>query len=94
MTDKPVTVMSFEEAMAKLQFFYEKMKTKERDDDLAGMDTGKTDEQHAIDVANDLLDRTALGNAKWAEIRSDLARVYADAGREDMAAFVLDPRVA
>jgi hypothetical protein len=82
---------SFEEALAKMQVFYEKMKTKERDEDLAGMDSGKTDEQQAIDLANDLLDRTALGNAKWVEIRSDLARVYTDAGREDMAAFVLDP---
>lgn len=84
---------SFDEAIAKMQVFYEKMKTKERDEDLAGMDSGKTEEQQAIDVANDLLDRTALGNAKWAEIRADLAQVYTGAGREDMAAFVLDPGV-
>jgi hypothetical protein len=82
---------TMEEALAKLQAFYEKMKAKERDEDLAGMDSGKSGEQMAIDIANDLLDRTALGNAGWAEIRSDLAKVYADAGKEAMAAFVIDP---
>ena len=82
---------SIEVALAKLEAFYEKMKTKERDEDMAGMDSGKSGEQMAIDIANDLLDRTALGNARWADIRSDLAKVYADAGKEGMAAFVIDP---
>lgn len=82
---------TMEEALAKLQAFYEKMKAKERDEDLAGMDSGKSGEQMAIDVANDLLDRTSLGNARWADIRSELAKVYADAGKEAMAAFVKDP---
>lgn len=81
---------STEEALAKLQVFYEKMKSKENEEVIAGMDSGKTDEQFIIDQADALLDRTALGEANWGDIRSELAEIYAKAGKEDMAAFV-DP---
>ena len=82
---------SMDEVLAKMQIFYEKMKAKEREEDLSGVSSGKSGEQVAIDSANDLLDRTALGSANWAEIRSELAKVYANAGKDEMAAFVIDP---
>jgi hypothetical protein len=85
---------SVEEALAKMQLFYEKIKSKENEEEMNGIDQGKTQEQMAIDVANDLLDRTALGDAKWASIRAELSRVYANAGKDDMAAFVIDPTQA
>jgi len=66
------------------------MKSKENEEVIAGMDSGKTDEQFIIDQADALLDRTALGEANWGDIRSELAEIYAKAGKEDMAAFV-DP---
>lgn len=81
---------SFEEALAKLQVFYEKMKEKE-DSDPPGMGNNKTEEQMAIDEANTLLDRMALSDVvEWSKVRGDLADLYAKVGKEDMAAFV-DP---
>lgn len=81
---------SIEEALAKLQVFYEKIKEKEQDEDSSGVDSGRTMEQAAIDGANTLLDRAALGEAKWKDLRSELGDIYAKAGKEDMATFV-DP---
>jgi hypothetical protein len=81
---------STEEALAKMQVFYEKIKAKEQEEDLSGVDSGKTGEQAAIDDANTLLDRAALGEPKWKELRGELADIYAKAGKDDMAAFV-DP---
>ena len=46
-----------------------------------------TPEQAAIDEANYLLDRTALTDGKWESIREELANIYKEAGREDMAKY-------
>jgi len=84
------TADSQEEAFAKLQVFFEKMKSKEADEDPPGMGTSKTQEQMAIDSANTLLDRRALGDANWNDVRKELAEMYAKVGKDDMALFV-DP---
>lgn len=79
---------SNEEALSKLQAFYEKVRSKEEEEGAAASQSGKTEQQMIIDEANYLLDRTALGSADWSEIRAELAEKYCEAGRQDMADFV------
>lgn len=78
---------SMEEAMAKLQIMYEKIRDHEQDEDPRSA-ANKTPEQAALDEANYLLDRAALTGGKWSEIRPELAKIYKSVGRNDMANFV------
>jgi len=78
---------SADEAIAKLQVMYEKIRQHEQEEDSS---SGKTPEQQAIDDANYLLDTVALTGGKWSEVRSKLGDIYHAGGKADMAAFV-DP---
>uniref|UniRef100_A0A7S2I2B2 Uncharacterized protein n=1 Tax=Helicotheca tamesis TaxID=374047 RepID=A0A7S2I2B2_9STRA len=78
---------STEEAIAKMQIFYEKIR-KHEEEQNSGDDAGKTPEQVAIDDGNYLLDTTSLTGSKWSEVRPQLAEIYLAAGKEDMAKFV------
>lgn len=75
-----------EEAMAKMLEFYEKIREHEKEEGDQNQGS-MTPEQAAIDEANYLLDRTALTGGKWESIRDDLANIYKEAGREDMANY-------
>lgn len=82
---------STEEAIAKMQVMYEKIRKHEKEEEgTPNQASGKTPEQSALDEATYLLDRTATAGAKWASIRSKLAEIYEDADKLDMAKFV-DP---
>mmetsp|Transcript_10922 Transcript_10922/g.16362 ORF Transcript_10922/g.16362 Transcript_10922/m.16362 type:complete len:397 (-) Transcript_10922:38-1228(-) len=82
---------STEEAIAKMQVMYEKIREHEKEEEgTPNQASGKTPEQSALDEATYLLDRTAMAGAKWATIRSELADIYEGAEKSDMAKFV-DP---
>lgn len=78
-----------EEAIAKLQIFFEKIRQSEAEEDKTGAQQ-KTPEQTAIDEANYLLDTISLTSGDWDSIRSQLGEIYGSVGRDDMASFV-DP---
>lgn len=80
---------STDEAIAKLQTAYEKIRQHEQEEDPTG-GSGITPEQVAIEEANYLLDTVSLTGGKWSEIRSKLGEIYSSVGRDDMAVFV-DP---
>merc|ERR1712087_781159 len=73
------------ETLGKMLEMYEKIRKHEQEENS---DSGKTAEQIALDEANYILDKTALTGAKWSEIRAELAEVYDDAGKDNMAEFV------
>ena len=75
-----------EEAMAKMLGFYQKIRDHEKEEGDQNQGS-MTPEQAAIDEANYLLDRTALTGGQWESIREELAGIYKEAGREDMAKF-------
>jgi len=75
-----------EEAMAKMLEFYQKIRDHEKEEGDQNQGS-MTPEQAAIDEANYLLDRTALTGGEWESIREELAGIYKEAGREDMAKF-------
>uniref|UniRef100_A0A7R9W7P8 Selenoprotein O n=1 Tax=Pseudictyota dubia TaxID=2749911 RepID=A0A7R9W7P8_9STRA len=77
---------SEEEAMAKMQVMYEKIRDHEKEDDQA--QAQMTPEQMAIDDANYLLDTTAFKGGKWADIRSKLGEIYLEGGKDEMAQYV------
>jgi hypothetical protein len=81
---------STEEGLAKLQIFYEKVRAKEAEEDPSK--SGKTDDQIALDEATYLLDRMTLqaGEIDWNTARRELADIYEEAGKPEMAFFV-DP---
>ena len=79
---------SIEEAFAKLQILWEKLRTKEDEDQKSK--ANQTPEQSAIEDGNYLLDTVALNGGSWSEVRPKLADLYASVGKDDMAIFV-DP---
>ena len=76
-----------EEAMAKLQTLYEKMREVESEENTGQAD-GKTLEQMAMDEANVILDRAVLQGQAWSEVRPLVAEKFRSVGREDFARFV------
>lgn len=76
---------SVQVCLQKMQEMYEKIRKHEQEENS---DSGKTAEQIALDEANYMLDTAALTGKKWSEIRAELAEVYDDAGKENMAKFV------
>mmetsp|Transcript_1088 Transcript_1088/g.1589 ORF Transcript_1088/g.1589 Transcript_1088/m.1589 type:complete len:436 (-) Transcript_1088:1126-2433(-) len=78
---------STEEAMAKLQAMYEKIRKHEQDQN-EGESSGISPQQEAIEDANHILDTTALSGSNWSEVRPKLAEIYRSVGKEDMAKFV------
>eukprot|EP00543_Licmophora_paradoxa_P007301 CAMPEP_0202446768 /NCGR_PEP_ID=MMETSP1360-20130828/5334_1 /ASSEMBLY_ACC=CAM_ASM_000848 /TAXON_ID=515479 /ORGANISM="Licmophora paradoxa, Strain CCMP2313" /LENGTH=378 /DNA_ID=CAMNT_0049063447 /DNA_START=62 /DNA_END=1198 /DNA_ORIENTATION=+ len=79
---------STEEALAKLQIMWEKIRAKEEEDEQSK--AGLSPEQAALEAGNYLLDTVALAGGSWKDIRPKLADIYASAGKDDMALFV-DP---
>jgi len=79
---------STEEAMVQMKVMYDKIREHEKEGESGPGQTSKTREQEAIDEANYLLDETAFTGGDWAGVRSKLAEIYREAGREDMAEFV------
>ena len=76
-----------EEALAKMRDFYEKVKDVEKEEQGGG-EANMTPEQAAIEAGNELLDQTAFSGGSWADVRKELAEIYASAGRFDMSNFV------
>lgn len=74
-----------ETCLQKMQDMYEKIKKHEQEENS---DSGKTAEQLALDEANYILDSAALTGKKWSETREELAEIYEDAGKDNMAKFV------
>lgn len=80
---------SVAEALKEVESMYEKIRKSEAEADKT--QSGKTDEQRALDEANYILDSTALNGARWEGIRGDLCGIYERAGKETMATFVNPP---
>jgi hypothetical protein len=82
---------SDEEAIAKLQRMYEKIRAHEQEEDPRSAGA-KTPEQQANDEATYLLDSVALSGGSWKDVRPKVAKIYADVGLKDMANFVNPPK--
>eukprot|EP00587_Corethron_hystrix_P007972 CAMPEP_0113311556 /NCGR_PEP_ID=MMETSP0010_2-20120614/8747_1 /TAXON_ID=216773 ORGANISM="Corethron hystrix, Strain 308" /NCGR_SAMPLE_ID=MMETSP0010_2 /ASSEMBLY_ACC=CAM_ASM_000155 /LENGTH=334 /DNA_ID=CAMNT_0000167221 /DNA_START=155 /DNA_END=1159 /DNA_ORIENTATION=- /assembly_acc=CAM_ASM_000155 len=79
------------EAIAKMAVRYEKIIEHEQEE-AKKSDSGKTDQQIAMDRAQYLLDTTAMTQgANWASIREMLGDIYENAGKPETAKFV-NPR--
>ena len=78
---------SLEDCLDKMSEMYEKIRESEKEEE-GTQSSGKTPEQIALDEATYLLDRAVLSQRSWSDVRSELAGIYGDAQREDMAAFV------
>lgn len=75
------------DAMSKLRDFYEKLREHEKEDDLQA-NQGMTQEQLAADNANHLLDTCALTGGMWSSTRKELAGIFREVGKDDVAEFV------
>mmetsp|Transcript_10202 Transcript_10202/g.20996 ORF Transcript_10202/g.20996 Transcript_10202/m.20996 type:complete len:399 (+) Transcript_10202:89-1285(+) len=75
---------SADEALAKMLEMYEKIREHEKEDNSGD----KTPKQMAMEDANYLLDVACLTGQKYGEVRGHIAKIYRDAGMEEMATFV------
>jgi len=74
------------EAIAKMSVMYEKIVERTREEEKSGTDSGKTEQQVALDRAQYLLDTTAMTlGASWTGCREMLADIYRNAGLPDRA---------
>jgi len=73
------------ETLEKMLDMYEKIRKHEQEENS---DSGKTAEQIALDEANYVLDKASLTGKKWSDVREELASIYKDAEKENMASFV------
>ncbi|KAL7466870.1 hypothetical protein ACHAXS_007144 [Conticribra weissflogii] len=75
---------SADEALAKMLEMYEKIREHEKEDNSGD----KTPKQMAMEDANYLLDVACLTGQKYGEVRKQIAKIYREAGMDEMAAFV------